>query len=529
MSECFEDVMRACLKEVCIFMQWPVGHFYLVSDKNSSRILMPTPLWYLEDENKFESFVNITESSIFQPGEGLPGEVLATGKPHWIMDIHKSTNFSRARKTKELNLKSGFAFPIMVKNQTAGVMEFFSTEISQPDEWTLEVMANIGVQVGQAYHRIQMEGKLVIRDRAMEQSLSSVMITDAGGVIEYVNPAFCDYTGYSFEEAVGNRASILKSGHHSPEFYQGLWETILSGKEWKNEVCNRKKDGNIYWVFQSISPILDDLGNISNFISFTLDDTRRREAVEKLKDYSRELERSNRVLHDFAAIASHDLQEPLRKIIAFGERLKNTLSNLDERSSDYLSRMQNSARRMEGFIQGLLKYSQVSAKRRTFEAVDLDQTAHDVLDDLELRISLTMAQVVVKKLPVLEADPMQMRQLLRCLIGNSIKFHRKGVQPVIRLSCSQDTGDRWRIAVEDNGIGFDEKYAERIFKPFERLHGHGVYEGNGLGLAICKRILENHKGEIHAHSQLGVGSSFIVLLPAKQVHDGAPKDVPLGA
>ena len=167
----------------------------------------------------------------------------------------------------------------------------------------------------------------------------------------------------------------------------------------------------------------------------------------------------------------------------------------------------------------------MTAKTRPFEKVDLNEAAHDALDDLELRISQAKAKIESEKLPVLEADPMQMRQLLRCLIGNSIKFHKEGVQPVIRLRCSPGTGDTWRIAVEDNGIGFDEKYAERIFKPFERLHGHGVYEGNGIGLAICKKILENHKGEIHAHSQLDVGSSFIVLLPAKQVHNGEPGNV----
>jgi light-regulated signal transduction histidine kinase (bacteriophytochrome) len=298
-----------------------------------------------------------------------------------------------------------------------------------------------------------------------------------------------------------------------------LWKTILSGAEWKKEMCNRKKDGSLCWELQSISPIVDDHGKICNFISLKLDDTRRREAAEKLKEYAIELERSNRELQDFATIASHDLREPLRKIITFGERLNVTLSNKDQQSSEYLQRMKNSAYRMDAFIQDLLKYSQVSRKPHTFESVDLNLAVQGVLEDLELRIAQSHAVIKLERLPTLEADPMQMRQLFANLIGNSIKFHKQGVPPAIRVKSSPDADGRWRIVVEDNGIGFDVKYNDRIFKPFERLHGHNVYEGNGIGLAICRKITDRHKGAIHVHSQPGAGSTFAVLLPAKQSKD----------
>lgn len=511
----FEEAMRDCLEDVCKFMKWPVGHFYAVSTKGKGS-LVPTKIWYLADEEKFRAFVEVTEKTVFHQGEGLPGEVLVTGKMNWIEDIYVAPNFPRARLARDSNVKSGFAFPVMVQAEIVGVMEFFSPETSKPDDRIVEVMANIGVQIGRVFERQRAGKKLKLLSRAVEQSLSSVMITDSRGVIEYVNPSFTKYTGYSFEEAVGKRPSILKSGRHSPEFYADLWATILSGKEWKSEVCNRRKNGDLYWEHQSISPMLDERGDIVNFISFKLDDTLRRNAVERLKSYAAELQRSNSELEAFAAIASHDLQEPLRKIVAFGDRLKKNLQDMDRQSSDYLDRMQKSAQRMSDLIEALLKYSRVTTQARPFEVVDLNMVAHDVLEDLELRIAYTKGNIELRELPVLEADPMQMYQLLRNLIGNSLTFHREEAPPVVRLRGSPDADGNWRVIVEDNGVGFDESHAERIFKPFERLHGHSAYEGNGMGLAICKKIVERHNGNIRARGQVGEGSTFIVTLPGKQ-------------
>lgn len=152
-SNLLENTMRTCLKEVCLFMKWTVGHFYVVSSKNSSAILEPSKIWYLADEKKSKTFVEVTEKTIFCSGEGLPGEVLATGKPKWITDIHEAANFPRAKMASELNIISGFAFPVMIKTEVVGVMEFFSPETSDPDERVLEVMAHIGIQMGRIIER----------------------------------------------------------------------------------------------------------------------------------------------------------------------------------------------------------------------------------------------------------------------------------------------------------------------------------------------------------------------------------------
>ncbi len=229
------------------------------------------------------------------------------------------------------------------------------------------------------------------------------------------------------------------------------------------------------------------------------------------------LEESNQALEDFASIASHDMQEPLRKVVSFGNILRQTYKDaLGERGIDYLDRMVGATNRMQSLLKGLLEYSRVTTKADPFVDVALTIIIGEVLCDLEVRIERTGGKVLVGELPVIKGDPTQMRQLFQNLIGNALKFHKNGEKPVIKmLSAITDNGEL-QIVVEDNGIGFEEKYIDRIFAPFQRLHGRGSpYEGTGMGLAICKKIVERHSGNIRAESEPGKGSTFIICLPAK--------------
>ncbi len=243
-----------------------------------------------------------------------------------------------------------------------------------------------------------------------------------------------------------------------------------------------------------------------------------KDANERLTISTLDLERSNRELQDFAFVASHDLQEPLRKIQAFGDRLKSKHgAALGDEGRDYLDRMQAAARRMHTLINDLLTFSRVTSKAQPFVPVDLEQVTHEVLSDLEIRVNEAGGRVEVGDLPTLEADPLQMRQLLQNLLGNALKFRRDGVPPVVRLSAAEaggnGSGPACRLVVEDNGIGFDVKYLDRIFTPFQRLHGRSEYEGTGMGLAVCRRIVERHGGAITAESTPGEGTRFLVTLP----------------
>lgn len=254
----------------------------------------------------------------------------------------------------------------------------------------------------------------------------------------------------------------------------------------------------------------------------------RKRAQEKLRQFTIELERSNRELEDFAFVASHDLQEPLRKIQAFGDRVRSKFSEiLPEEGADYLMRMQNAAQRMHVLINDLLTFSRVRSNAQPFGAVDLGRVAQEVLLDLEVQVQQTDAQVEIGSLPTIAADPLQMRQLFQNLIGNALKFHRPQAPPVITVhSRSVDrfsneagqefTGNYCQIEFEDNGIGFDEKYLDRIFQPFQRLHARGVYQGTGMGLAVCRRIVERHRGFITARSTADQGTVFVVTLPVDQ-------------
>jgi signal transduction histidine kinase len=248
-----------------------------------------------------------------------------------------------------------------------------------------------------------------------------------------------------------------------------------------------------------------------------------------LRAFAQQLERSNRDLQDFAMVASHDLQEPLRKIRMFGDRLKEECgATLPAHGRDYLERMQNAAARGQALIEGLLAYSRVTTKAQPPVPIALDAVAREVVGDLEGRITAVGGRVEIGRLPTIEADPLQMRQLLQNLIGNALKFHREGESALVRVEARRAlggevpigeagaNGEMWTLSVADNGVGFDEKYLDRIFKLFQRLHERGVYDGAGMGLAICRKIVERHNGTITATSTPGRGATFLVTLPAKQ-------------
>jgi PAS domain S-box-containing protein len=241
----------------------------------------------------------------------------------------------------------------------------------------------------------------------------------------------------------------------------------------------------------------------------------RKLAEEELKAMAGRLENSNHELEQFAFIASHDLQEPLRKIQTFGNILGTKCSDkLDEQGKDYILRMQNSAKRMAELIRDLLKYSRVATRTDPLDTVDLREAVMEVVSDLEPRIHRLGANVEVFELPAITAEKSQMRQLFQNIISNALKFHGEE-QARIKIH-SQCTDYDCRIFVEDNGIGFDETFLDRIFVPFQRLHGRSAYEGTGMGLAICRKIVERYGGSIIAKSKPGKGSTFIISLPVKQ-------------
>lgn len=247
-------------------------------------------------------------------------------------------------------------------------------------------------------------------------------------------------------------------------------------------------------------------------------ETYNKNLEEKVRERTEELLRRNQELEDFAHVASHDLKEPLRKVSVNAGRLEELCrDSLDQNRHAYLERILSAASRMESLITDLLRYTDVTVHSDPFTTVDLTRTAEDVVSDLEVSLERSGGRVAVSPLPVIEADPVQMRQLFQNLIGNALKFHQPGRPPVVTVR-EVPSPDRefCAVAVEDNGIGIEEKYIDRIFGVFQRLHSRDTFEGSGIGLAICKKIAERHGGSIRVESTPGTGTIFTVSLPCRR-------------
>ncbi|KKM53085.1 hypothetical protein LCGC14_1554350 [marine sediment metagenome] len=424
--------------------------------------------------------------------------------------------------------RAGARIPANIRElQRTGSIVFESEHLRKdgtmvPVEISSRVVEYGGRQVFQSFvrditERKRAEDELRKLSRAVEQSPGIAIITDPQGNIEYVNPKFTQVTGYAPEEVVGKTPRILKSGETEPEEYERLWETISSGREWRGELHNKKKNGELYWVSASISPIRDGEGTITHFVGVQEDFTERKRAEDTLKRYAAELERSNTELEQFAYVASHDLQEPLRMVANYLQLLKRRYKDkLGPDADEFIFYAVDGARRMKALISDLLVYSRVGTRGKDYEPTDWVAVFDTATVNLQEAIQESGAKVSRGALPTVMADAPQLTQLFQNLVSNAIKF-RSGEAPNIHVSAVRK-GDEWVFSVRDNGIGVDPQYHDRIFVIFQRLHTRTEYPGTGVGLAICKRIVERHGGRIWLESELGKGSTFYFTIPDSGGH-----------
>ncbi len=376
------------------------------------------------------------------------------------------------------------------------------------------------------------------------------------GSCDYLSRQWVEYTGLPLEDQLGHDWTLAIHPEDRDTTYRSWIEAAATGAHYDVEYRLRRHDGQHRWFHARGVPVVEGDGPITAWFgtSTDIDDRKRIEgevrrlnrdlearvqartvelerANADLKAFTAKLEWSNRELQEFASVASHDLQEPLRKIQAFGDRLEAKAGPaLGDEGRDYLGRMRAAAGRMRTLIDDLLAFSRVSTKARPFAPLDLGKVAREVLSDLEGRIAQTSGRVEAVDLPTVAADATQMRQLFQNLIGNGLKFHKPGVPPAIRVSArTLESAERpdpdvpaVEIGFEDNGIGFDPKYLDRIFNVFQRLHGRNEYEGTGMGLAIVRKIVERHGGSITARAEPGRGATFVVVLPVAQPQSEDP-------
>jgi two-component system sensor kinase FixL len=354
----------------------------------------------------------------------------------------------------------------------------------------------------------------------MQRASDGIFVTDFAGRFLEVNDSACRLLGYELDELLQLQITDIVAPE-SLEKQPLNFDMLSTGDAVCIERDFLRKDGARVPV--EVSARVQEDGR---YMAIVRDISERRRAEAELRAYAARLEQSNRELQDFAYVASHDLQEPLRKIRTFSDCLTREFEGeLSPEARDYLQRMQVTAQRMQALIKDLLELSRVTTQGRPFAPIDLNHLMNEVMSDLESRVLITGGQVKVATLPVIEADRIQMRQLFQNLVDNALKFHQPGQNPYVHVyheaqlspAESINGGDKmYCFVVEDNGIGFDMQYLERIFSPFQRLHSRTQFEGTGIGLSICRRIVERHGGSITAQSTLGQGSRFIVKLPYRQ-------------
>jgi len=331
-------------------------------------------------------------------------------------------------------------------------------------------------------------------------------------IIKQANDRICEMTGYSSEELLGQSAKILYLTEEEFELV-GQEKYSQIGKQGTGtvETCWRRKDGEVIDVQLSLAPI--DPEDLSVGVTFTaLDITERKQAEAALARKTEELACSNAELEQFAYVASHDLQEPLRMVSSYVQLLaRRYKEKLDSDADDFINFAVDGANRMQALIRDLLAYSRVGTRGERLEPTSCETVLDQTLANLQFAIEENGARVTHDPLPTVLADPSQLSQLFQNLIGNAIKF-RRDEAPHVHLGAERRENE-WLFSVRDNGIGIDEEYGERIFEIFQRLHGRNDYSGTGIGLAICKKIVERHGGRIWVVSDPGGGSTFYFTLP----------------
>ncbi len=381
--------IQAALDTVCTETWWTAGHAYMVNaDPNRSE---PTQIWHLEASSELsEEFRSASEDAALKSGQGMIGKVFSTGESLWVANLAQDPGFTRGGVAQEV---AAAMVPIKVGSAVAGVLEFFAGETREPDDEFLNVLTQIGVQLGRAVERAQSQDQLARR--------------------------------------------------------------------------------------------------------------------------AEDLARSNADLEQFAYVASHDLQEPLRMVSSYMQLLSERYeSELDETGQRYIHYAVDGAGRMQNLVRDLLSFSRVGSRGLEKVPTDLNRVVGQTLNNFEVAIKDCGAVVTSDDLPTVNGDPGQLTQLVQNLIGNAIKFHG-ATQPEVRISAERRP-DEWLFSVADNGVGFDAKYAERVFVIFKRLHSREEYPGTGIGLAICKKIVERHGGRIWAESEIGRGTTIFFTLPQSE-------------
>jgi PAS domain S-box-containing protein len=521
-SESMGGAIRGIMQVMCERLDWACAARWTLDEADNRLHCLET--WSIDDP-KIRAFQQAGGRETFTPGaSGMIRRVLATGTSIWVSDVTQKKDFLRSKLAADAGLRGAFALPIRMGDRVLGAMEFFSREARTPDKWLLHTTESFGNHIGQLMARRQAEAAMraseerfrsltqLSSDWYWEQDADLRFTTISGNYYEAVGIPIEDFAGkrrWDFP-MLGLPDAQLAAHKAACEAHEPFHEL---------EFGRRDANGQMHYVSVSGQPIYDDEGEFAGYRGVGKDITRRkldeaalREAHDELEHKARELARSNEELQQFAYVASHDLQEPLRMISSYTQLIQRRYGErLDGDAKEFMDYIVDGAARMKQLIEDLLAYSRVGTRGRDFEEVDSSAALAKALANLRGAQEASGAKVTHDALPRVVADASQLTQLFQNLIGNAMKF-RGDEPPRIHVGC--ETRDHvWVFTVRDNGIGLDTQYADRIFMMFQRLHNKTEYPGTGIGLAICKKIVERHGGRIWVESQPGQGCTFGFTLP----------------
>jgi PAS domain S-box-containing protein len=518
-SETVAAAMPGVLAAFCESLGWACGTRWSMDAKAGG--FRCEEAWSIDD-TEIAAFLAASRERTYQPGQaGLVRRVLGTGQPVWIVDVAAEESFLRGKEAARAGLRSAFALPIRLGDQVLGALEFFHRDERLPDEWLLKTGVAIGSQVGHFMARKQAEGEL----RQSEERFRSLTALSSDWYWEQdeqhrltsLSSRFVERTGIDPAPYLGRK----RWEQPAPNLSEADWERHRAQLErhepfFDFEVERASRDGNSVWLSLSGEPVFDEGRRFRGYRGVGTDITERKRAQAVLRAAYDELARSNAELEQFAYVASHDLQEPLRMIGSYTQLLERRYGDkLDQDAHEFMDFIVEGATRMKQLIEDLLAYSRVGTRGKELRPVQAQAVLGKALVNLRAAIEQSGATVTHDPLPEVSADDMQLAQLLQNLIANAIKFRKNDEAPRIHVG-AEETGEEWRFSVADNGIGIEPQYFDRIFLVFQRLHTQDEYPGTGIGLAICRKVVERHGGQIWVESAFGEGSKFHFTLPKIQ-------------
>ncbi len=518
-SSNLEAALQVCLDEVCTLMDWPIGHIYMPSD-DGTKILLPTEIWHLEDHEKYKSFIEATNISSFKPGIGLPGRIMESKKPFWITDVNKDSGFLRTELFKNLSVKAAFGFPVILESEVVAVLEFFAKTEAEPDIRLLEVMANIGKQLGRVAERTRAEKELQKNQYFLTKSQEIGKIGTWEIDIKNNNSInWTDAVYKIFGIPIGTEMNFdMFQNCVYPDdrnFLIEKWEEGLNKKLYDIEhriIVNNE----IKWVNEKADFEFDGDNNPVKAIGVVQDITELKKAEEILKSARIEAESANKAKSIFLANMSHELRTPLNAILGFSQVMQLDKESLTSQQMDNLGYIRESGKHLLEMVSDILDLSKIESGKMDIEKkpfnlenmlLKFSATIQSLADNKDLKLEVDIDPNIGK----INADEKRIKEILYNLFSNAFKFTDSGKKVGIK---AYKKHTELIMEIWDQGHGIAPEDIDKIFDPFEQVGKakQGNSKGTGLGLAITKKLVEAHDGTITVKSKQNKGSRFIITL-----------------